>query len=147
MADIYINDAFSVSHRAHSSLCGIPKFLPSYFGLCMSKEIESLQNSLSTPKKPLLAIIGGSKILTKIDILKNLNKKVDTKPIIKSAIDTKNRSCFLIGLFDINCLLSKVYKKMNSADEINNVLLPTIIDEAKIVMSNGILSFLFMCFT
>ena len=78
MADIYINDAFSVSHRAHSSLCGIPKFLPSYFGLCMSKEIESLQNSLNTPKKPLLAIIGGSKILTKIDILKNLNKKVDT---------------------------------------------------------------------
>ena len=78
MADIYINDAFSVSHRAHSSLCGIPKFLPSYFGLCMSKEIESLQNSLSTPQKPLLAIIGGSKILTKIDILKNLNKKVDT---------------------------------------------------------------------
>lgn len=77
MADIFINDAFSVSHRSHASLCGIPRFLPSYFGLCMSKEIKALQNSLNKPKEPFIGIIGGSKISTKISVLKNLINKVN----------------------------------------------------------------------
>ena len=141
MADIYINDAFSVSHRAHSSLCGIPKFLPSYFGLCMSKEIESLQNSLSTPKKPLLAIIGGSKILTKIDILKNLNKKVDTMIIGGAMANT-----FLLAqgisigasLFESQCI-DIAQDIINDAKEKNvNLIIPVDGKVAKSLSMNAV---------
>tara|TARA_Y100000590_G_scaffold227739_1_gene257015 strand:- start:28 stop:1206 length:1179 start_codon:yes stop_codon:yes gene_type:complete len=71
-ADIYINDAFSCSHRAHSSICEIPKFLPSYSGLQLDSEICALKKVTSEIKKPITCIIGGSKISTKINIIKNL---------------------------------------------------------------------------
>ncbi len=76
--DIYINDAFSSSHRSHSSIVGIPKFLPSYAGLNFVKEIKNLNNFLNKPKKPNLAIIGGSKISTKIKAINNLINLFDT---------------------------------------------------------------------
>ncbi|MDA9748783.1 phosphoglycerate kinase [Pelagibacteraceae bacterium] len=76
--DIYVNDAFSVSHRNHSSIVGLPKFLPSYAGLSFTKEIENLNNFLIKAKKPNLAIIGGSKISTKIQVINNLITLFDT---------------------------------------------------------------------
>ena len=70
--DIYINDAFSSSHRNHSSITGITNYLPSYAGLSYSKEIENLDKFLENATKPNLAIIGGSKVSTKINVLENL---------------------------------------------------------------------------
>ncbi|MDC3131771.1 phosphoglycerate kinase [Pelagibacteraceae bacterium] len=76
--DIYVNDAFSASHRSHSSIVGIPKFLPAVAGLSLIKEIENLDYFLKNSKKPNLAIIGGSKISTKIKVVFNLINLFDT---------------------------------------------------------------------
>lgn len=76
-ADFYINDAFSVSHRAHASTFAITKYTPSLAGLLMMEEITALNNCLETPQKPVTAIIGGSKISTKLDLLYNLVEKTD----------------------------------------------------------------------
>ena len=75
--NIYINDSFSSSHRNHSSIVAITKYLPSYAGFLLEKELYYLNKFLSNPKKPSMAIIGGSKISTKISLLKNLVKKMD----------------------------------------------------------------------
>jgi phosphoglycerate kinase len=72
LADIYVNDAFSCSHRAHASIFEITKFLPSYAGLQLNLEIDALTKITSEIKKPITCIIGGSKISTKINIIKNL---------------------------------------------------------------------------
>ncbi len=72
LADIFVNDAFSCSHRAHASVCKITEFLPSYAGLQLETEINALRKVTSDIKKPVSCIIGGSKISTKIGIIKNL---------------------------------------------------------------------------
>lgn len=77
LGDIYINDAFSVSHRAHASTEGIVKFLPSGAGRGMQQEIEALSKVLDKPERPVAALVGGSKISTKLDLLQNLLGKVD----------------------------------------------------------------------
>ena len=77
LADIYVNDAFSCSHRAHTSIFKIAKFLPSYAGLQLNLEIDALTKITSEIKKPVTCIIGGSKISTKINIIKNLISKFD----------------------------------------------------------------------
>ena len=76
-ADIYVNDAFSVSHRAHASVVAITKLLPSYPGFLMEEELTALKNTLERPERPLIALIGGSKISTKLEILEHLSQKVD----------------------------------------------------------------------
>lgn len=77
LADIYVNDAFSVSHRAHASTQGITAHLPSAAGLLMEQELNALSAALNTPEKPVLAVAGGSKISTKLGVLKNLVQRVD----------------------------------------------------------------------
>jgi phosphoglycerate kinase len=77
LADIYVNDAFSCSHRAHASIFEITKFLPSYAGLQLNLEIDALTKITSEIKKPVTCIVGGSKISTKINIIKNLIPKFD----------------------------------------------------------------------
>tara|TARA_A100001011_G_scaffold395422_1_gene490393 strand:+ start:2984 stop:4162 length:1179 start_codon:yes stop_codon:yes gene_type:complete len=76
-ADIYVNDAFSCSHRAHASISSITKFLPSFSGLQLELEVSALKKITSDIKKPITCIIGGSKISTKINIIKNLIFKFD----------------------------------------------------------------------
>ena len=76
-ADIYVNDAFSCSHRTHSSIQEIPKFLPSYSGLQLNIEVNALKRLTSEIKRPITCIIGGSKISTKINIIKNLISKFE----------------------------------------------------------------------
>jgi len=82
LADIYVNDAFSCSHRAHASVFKITKFLPSYSGLQLNLEIDALTKITSEIKKPITCIIGGSKISTKINIIKNLIPKFDNIVIV-----------------------------------------------------------------
>lgn len=77
LGDIYVNDAFSASHRAHASTEGITHHLPAAAGLLMEEELNALQNALETPKRPVMAVAGGSKISTKLSVLENLIEKVD----------------------------------------------------------------------
>jgi phosphoglycerate kinase len=77
LADIFVNDAFSCSHRAHASISKITEFLPSYAGLQFETEINALKKVTTEIKKPIACIIGGSKISTKIGIIKNLIPKFD----------------------------------------------------------------------
>ena len=77
IGNIYINDAFSCAHRAHASTEGITHFLPSYAGRAMEAELTALDAALGNPKRPVVAIVGGAKVSTKIALLGNLVKKVD----------------------------------------------------------------------
>ncbi len=82
LADIYVNDAFSCSHRAHASIFEITKFITSYAGLQLKLEIEALTKITSEIKKPITCIMGGSKISSKINIIKNLIPKFDNIIIV-----------------------------------------------------------------
>ncbi len=75
--DIYVNDAFSAAHRAHASTEGLAHHLPAYAGRTMQAELEALEKGLGNPARPVVAIVGGAKVSTKIDLLMNLVKKVD----------------------------------------------------------------------
>ena len=88
LGDIYINDAFSCSHRTHASIEGITKHISSYFGLQITEEINALKRITSEIKKPITLIIGGSKISTKIKIIKNLIKKFDDIIIVGGMANT-----------------------------------------------------------
>jgi phosphoglycerate kinase len=78
LADIYVDDAFSVAHRAHASVEAIVHLLPSYAGRAMQEELEALHRALDAPERPVTAIVGGAKISTKLDLLGNLITKVET---------------------------------------------------------------------
>jgi len=82
LADIYVNEAFSCSHRAHASIYEITKFLPSFSGLQLNLEVDALKKITSEIKKPITCIIGGSKVSTKINIIKNLIPKFDNIIIV-----------------------------------------------------------------
>ncbi|WP_415295309.1 phosphoglycerate kinase [Candidatus Pelagibacter sp. Uisw_113] len=82
LADIYVNDAFSCSHRAHASIFEITKFIPSYAGLQLNLEIDALTKITSEIKRPITCIIGGSKISSKINIIKNLITKFNNIIIV-----------------------------------------------------------------
>ncbi len=77
LGDIYCNDAFSTSHRAHASTQGITNYLPSFAGFLIQNELKALSVGLDQPLKPVAAIVGGSKISTKIDVLNNLSNRID----------------------------------------------------------------------
>jgi phosphoglycerate kinase len=77
LGDIYVNDAFSVSHRAHASTEGLAHKLPAFAGRSMQSEIEALGGVLESPERPVAAIVGGAKISTKLELLGNLLSKVD----------------------------------------------------------------------
>ena len=77
LADAFVNDAFSAAHRAHASTEGVARLLPAYAGRLMQAELEALDAALGTPARPVVAIVGGAKVSTKLDLLGNLTKKVD----------------------------------------------------------------------
>ena len=82
LGDIYVNDAFSCSHRSHASIVEISKYLPSFSGLQLDSEIDALTRITSEITKPISCIIGGSKISTKINVIKNLIPKLDNIIIV-----------------------------------------------------------------
>jgi len=88
LGDLYVNDAFSVSHRSHASVEGITKYIPSYYGLQITEEINALKKITSEIKKPVTLIIGGSKISTKIKIINNLIKKFNNIIIVGGMANT-----------------------------------------------------------
>ncbi len=81
LGDIWVNDAFSAAHRAHASTEGLGRKLPAYAGRTMQAELHALGKALEAPTKPVIAVIGGAKVSTKIDLLENLVTKVDAMVI------------------------------------------------------------------
>ena len=77
LAEIYVNDAFGTAHRAHSSTEGVSRYLPAVSGFLIEKELEFMGNALNNPKRPFVAILGGSKVSDKIGVIENLLNKVD----------------------------------------------------------------------
>jgi phosphoglycerate kinase len=88
LADLYVNDAFSAAHRAHASTEGVAGHLPSCAGRLMQAELEALESALSNPERPVMAIVGGSKVSTKLDLLGNLLGKVDVLVIVGAMANT-----------------------------------------------------------
>ncbi len=77
LGQLYVNDAFAASHRAHASVVGVAAYLPAYAGELMEAELKALHQALDNPKRPMIAVVGGAKVSTKVGVLRNLLKKVD----------------------------------------------------------------------
>ena len=77
LGDVYVDDAFSAAHRAHASIAALPRLLPAAAGRLMEAELKALSTALETPARPVLALVGGAKVSTKLDLLRNLIGKVD----------------------------------------------------------------------
>ena len=77
LGEIFVNDAFAASHRAHASVVGVAKYLPAYAGELMIAELTALHKALDDPKRPLVAVVGGAKVSTKVGVLEHLLEKVD----------------------------------------------------------------------
>jgi len=93
LGDIYINEAFSVCHRDHASVTGIPRFLPSGVGFLLEKEIEILKKVLSRPERPMIALVGGKKVETKVQFINKILEVADlviVNNLIASEIEEKN---------------------------------------------------------
>jgi len=121
LADIYVNDAFSCSHRAHASIFEITKFLPSFAGLQLNLEIDALNKITSKIKRPVTCIIGGSKISSKINIIKNLIPKFDNIVIVGGmANNVLKYKGFNIGksILEANC--DQIIKEIFYLSEKNN---------------------------
>ena len=78
LGDLFVNDAFAASHRAHASVVGVAAYLPAYAGELMEAELKALHQALDKPKRPMLALVGGAKVSTKVGVLRHLLTKVDS---------------------------------------------------------------------
>ncbi|MDC3144362.1 phosphoglycerate kinase [Pelagibacteraceae bacterium] len=121
IADVYINDAFACSHRAHASISAITKFLPSYCGELLIDELENLNKIITDPDKPAITIMGGSKISTKISIIKNLSKKMSSIAICggmaNSFIAFKgNEIGASLAEENVNEIIEEIYNYANEND-------------------------------
>ena len=92
LAEIYVNDAFGTSHRAHASTAGVADYLPAVCGYLIQKEISIMGQALSDPKRPFVAILGGAKVSDKIGVITNLLDKVDTLIVGGGMAYTFNKS-------------------------------------------------------
>jgi len=126
--DLYVNDGFSVSHRAHASTAGIAHHLPAYAGRGMQAELEALTTALETPRKPVAALIGGAKVSSKLTVLGHLLDKVDSL-IIGGGM--ANTFLFALGI-DVGAslceanLANTALKIMARADEVGcGIVLPS----------------------
>ena len=77
LGDLYVNDAFAASHRAHASVVGVASYLPAYAGELMEAELAALHRALDEPRRPMVAVVGGAKVSTKVGVLRHLLSKVD----------------------------------------------------------------------
>ncbi len=88
LADLYVNDAFSAAHRAHASTEGVAGHLPAHAGRMMQAELDALDAALGNPQRPVMAIVGGSKVSTKLELLGNLSRRVDVLVIAGAMANT-----------------------------------------------------------
>ncbi|HVH62587.1 MAG TPA: phosphoglycerate kinase [Candidatus Dormibacteraeota bacterium] len=78
LGDLFVNDAFAASHRAHASVVGVASYLPAFAGELMESELDALHRALDNPRRPMIAVVGGAKVSTKVGVLRNLLAKVDS---------------------------------------------------------------------
>ena len=78
LGDLFVNDAFAASHRAHASVVGVASYLPAYAGELMEAELDALHRALDNPRRPMVAVVGGAKVSTKVGVLKTLLARVDS---------------------------------------------------------------------
>ncbi len=123
LGDIYVNDAFSVSHRAHASVVGIPKYLPSYAGFQLAEEIKNLSKALK-PKHPFLFILGGAKFSTKMPLIKKYLKTAD--------------NVFIGGALLNDFLKAKGYEVGKSLVDGNNYGIEKIIKNKKLILPTDV---------
>ena len=119
-ADLYVSDAFSTAHRAHASMVAAAKLRPAAMGLLMEEEVNALTNGLNDPKRPLMAVVGGSKVSTKLDLLNNLVKKVDMLVISGGMAHTFMKA-----------------SGINTVNEANSLVQMDMIDTAKEIMKTA----------
>ncbi|MEK7088988.1 MAG: phosphoglycerate kinase [Patescibacteria group bacterium] len=125
LGDIYVNDAFSVSHRAHASIVGVPKYLPSYAGFQLEEEIRNLSHAFKNPKHPFLFILGGDKFSTKMPLIKKYLKLADY--------------IFVGGALLNDFLKAKEYETGQSLTSINNYGIEKIINNQKLILSSDVI--------
>ena len=130
-ADAYVSDAFSTAHRAHASMVAASELLPSAMGLLMAEEVAALTSGLNNPNRPLMAIVGGSKVSTKLDLLNNLVKKVDKLVISGGMAHTFLKVLGADGINEENSLVQMdmldTAKEILATAKANNceIILPT----------------------
>lgn len=125
--DIYVNDAFGTSHRAHASNVGVSKFLPSAIGFLIEKEVKYIESSIENPKRPFVAILGGAKVSDKIGVIENLLQKVDKIIIVGAMAFTflKSQDISVGKSLVENDKLDEAKKILKMADEKNvRIILP-----------------------
>lgn len=139
LGDIFVMDAFSAAHRDHASSAGIAEFLPAYAGLAMERELDHISRALDIPKKPVMAIVGGAKVSTKIDLLKNLVSRLD-RLVIGGGM--ANTFLFAQG-YDVGASLCEKDLKETALDIMKNakkanceIILPTDVVVAKEFKAN-----------
>ena len=140
LADLFCNDAFSASHRAHASTTGLAKYLPSCAGKLMEAELKALESVLGQPKRPVVTIVGGAKISTKIALLENLIEKVDCMIIGGAMANTFLFSKgFNVGRSLVEeSLKPTALKILNKAEKYScKVILPTDVIIAKELSQNA----------
>jgi len=114
LGDIYVNEAFGVSHRKHASVVGAPKFLPSVAGFCLQKEVEELSKVLFKPKRPLVVIIGGAKVSTKIKVIEKFLEKADKLLLGGALVNTVFAATGIsLGKSFIEKKVFKIVEKLN----------------------------------
>lgn len=123
LADLYVNNAFASSHRAHASIVGVPRLLPSYSGLLLEKEVQELSAVLQNPKKPLVLLIGGAKIETKLPVVKKFVRCASAVLVGGATANT------FLAAKGYNTEASKIEKEFVPAAKrmlrYKNILLPT----------------------
>jgi len=116
--DVYVSDAFSTAHRAHASMVAAAKLRPAAMGRLMEEEVKALEGALSNPTRPLVAVVGGSKVSTKLDLLNNLVKKVDKLVISGGMAHTFMKA-----------------SGIDAVNEENSLVQPDMLDTAKEIMA------------
>lgn len=121
LGDIFVNDAFGASHRSHASVAGIAKYLPSYAGFLLVKEVKALERVIKNPRRPFVAILGGAKISDKLPLLNRLLRDADGILLSGALANTVFASCgFRVGRSKID----KKFKKGKAIFANSKILMP-----------------------
>ncbi len=146
ISDIYVNEAFSVSHRAHASVVGVAKLLPHFAGFHLTKEIKVLSKILNNPKRPLTMIIGGAKIETKLPLISNMHRFADyvlvggelaeqTKVLVKEQHEKITGQKAMLFVADLNS--DKFDITVNSIENFEQI-----IERSETIVWNGPMGFI-----
>ena len=131
--DVYVSDAFSTAHRDHASMVAAVKLRPSAFGRLMEEEVNALTKGLNDPKRPLIAIVGGSKVSTMLDLLNNLVKKVDKLVISGGMAHTSMRANGVETVNEANSLV-----QMDMLDTAKEIMATARANNCKIVLPEDV---------